>query len=180
MFKRFGQIFWGLALVILDFRINFNRFHFDVLPEFLGYILIAVGCMGLASVARGFSVAGKLSWLLAVSDLIAWVLMGRTGRLLEFFDLVVNCGMIWFLMGGIMELATSRQRPDLCRGAAWRRIAAIVLSCVGVLILIVALAFPAMAGVMVIALAVCRLLLFLLIMLLIWQVRSQLARGESA
>jgi hypothetical protein len=28
MFKRFGQIFWGLLLVILDFNIN----HVDILP----------------------------------------------------------------------------------------------------------------------------------------------------
>jgi hypothetical protein len=31
---RFGQVFWGLLLVILDVNIN----HFDVLPDFVGYV----------------------------------------------------------------------------------------------------------------------------------------------
>jgi hypothetical protein len=179
MFKHFGKIFWGLLLVVLDFTINFNRYHFDALPDFIGYVLIALGCAGLANVARGFTVAAKLSWALAVSDLIAAVLMGRAGRSFEFFDLVVSCGMMWFLLGGVMELAMSKQRSDLSRWAARWRIAYIALSCAGVLILLIAQTVPGMVKAMLITLAVCRLVLFFLILFLIHQVRYQLARGES-
>ena len=44
---RFGQVFWGLLLVILDVTIN----RFDILPDFIGYILVAVGLGGLTGLS---------------------------------------------------------------------------------------------------------------------------------
>src|SRR5215468_10329476 len=71
MFKRFGQIFWGLLLVILDFNID----HVDILPDFIGYILMAVGCGGLVTVSRRFARARVLCWILAVLAVIGYAPM---------------------------------------------------------------------------------------------------------
>ena len=70
MFTRFGQIFWGLLLVILDLRFN----GFDVLPDFIGYILVAIGCGGIVGLSRRFSTAQTLSWILAVLSLVGIVI----------------------------------------------------------------------------------------------------------
>jgi hypothetical protein len=39
MSTSFGYIFWGLILVILDFKIN----GFDLLPDVIGYVLVGIG-----------------------------------------------------------------------------------------------------------------------------------------
>jgi len=103
MAKNFGQIFWGLLLVILDLSIN----HIDLLPDFVGYILVALGCSGLATESRHFGRAAALSWILVVFSLIGYALRRDAAVALGCLDIVIDCAMMWFLLGGIVELATT-------------------------------------------------------------------------
>lgn len=45
-----NNIFWGFILIFLDFNIN----NFDILPDFLGFIIILVGISKLASLSIYF------------------------------------------------------------------------------------------------------------------------------
>lgn len=41
-----NKIFWGVILILLDFNLGINGAGFDILPDFIGYIMIAKGfCM---------------------------------------------------------------------------------------------------------------------------------------
>lgn len=60
----FSRIFWGF-IFFLDFNIN----NFDILPDFIGVLLILSG-LGLLQEANGrFSTARKLAWLLLLLSL---------------------------------------------------------------------------------------------------------------
>lgn len=117
--KRFGQIYWGLVLALFDFQIN----GFDLLPDWLGYILVALGCRGLVGLSSRFQLAGVFAWMLAVSDVLGFVVPDGLSGIHGLARLAVDCAMIWFLLGGIMEFATAKDRPDLSLRASNRRLA---------------------------------------------------------
>jgi hypothetical protein len=124
---RFAQIFWGLLLVLLDFRIN----RVDLFPDFLGYILVAIGCRELANVSRHFATANTFAWVSVGLALLGFLLSRGVAQVFGLVALAVDCAMMWFLLGGIMELALARQRADLAQRASNRRIAYVVIMCLG-------------------------------------------------
>jgi hypothetical protein len=170
-FTRFGQIFWGLLLVVLDVRIN----GFDVLPDFIGYVLVAVGCGGLAGVSRHFSTAHTLSWILAVLSLVAFVLPSDLGSVYGVLHLAVDCAMMWYLLGGVMEFALAKGRPDLCERASNRRLAYVVVMCFATLTGVVAHGSRDAATLMLVVLVICVIPLLVLILHLIYRVKHELA-----
>ena len=176
MFTRFGQIFWGLLLVILDFKIN----HIDILPDFVGYILIAIGCRGLVIASPQFSTASMMSWILVALAFVGFALRGDAASLFRIVDLAAHCAMIWFLLGGVMELATARQRPDLSDRASKRRIAYLALMCLLTLTGFVAEGSRDAATFMAVAGIVCILLLLVLILHLIHRARHELTNDHAA
>lgn len=65
MAKALNKIFWGSLLVFLNFHIN----HFDILPDFLGYIIIFLGLTDLVSYSEHFSKAKSYVLILAAGSL---------------------------------------------------------------------------------------------------------------
>lgn len=122
MATRFIQIFWGLLLVIVDFQVN----GIDILPDFLGYILVALGCRGLTAVSPRFSTASILAWVMAFFAVASYAIEGNSAVLSVLF-VAVDCAMMWSLLGGVMALAEFRQRPDLSQRASTRRIAYVAI-----------------------------------------------------
>jgi hypothetical protein len=173
MFTSFGQIFWGLLLVILDVRIS----RIDILPDFIGYILVAVGCAGLSGASRHFSVASVLSWVLAVLSLVAYALRGSTATGFGFLCLAFDSAMMWFLLGGVMELAAARERLDLSTRAANRRIAYVALMCLAALAGFVAQSSRDAAVIMAVVLVICTLPLLFLILHLIHRAKHELTNA---
>jgi hypothetical protein len=53
----------------------------------------------------------------------------EVGWLLGLVHLGLHCAMMWFLLGGIMDYATARNRPELAEQASTRRMAYILLIC---------------------------------------------------
>lgn len=123
MYGGFSQIFWGLLLVILDLSIN----RIDILPDFIGYIFVALGCGTLASASNRFNIASKLSWLLVILRIFLLFSEGRAPAAMRYTETALDCTMIWFLLGGIMDFSLSKHRADLAVSAARRRIAYVVL-----------------------------------------------------
>jgi hypothetical protein len=175
MFTRFGQIFWGLLLVILDLNIN----RIDLLPDFIGYILIAIGCRGLAGASPHFSTASTMSWILVVLALIGYAVPRDAILLFGLVDLTADCAMMWFLLGGVMELATARQRPDLFERASKRRVAYVALICLATLTSFAVQGSRDAAIFMMIVWVACTLLLLFLILHLIHRAQHELTNDHA-
>ena len=171
MFFSLGQVFWGLLFVILD--ININRF--DFLPDFVGYILVALGCRGLITESTQFSIAGILSWVLAAIDLLGYPMRGSVGPLFGVVSVIVDCAMMWFLLGGVMELTASRERADLSARASNRRMAYVVLMALATLAGFAAQGSRGDALIVALILVACGLVLLVLILHLIHRVRREIA-----
>jgi hypothetical protein len=163
-----GYLFWGLLLVIVQVAIN----GFDLLPDFVGYTLIAVGCGGLLAVSRRFRTARALSIVLVGTALLEIFMRGNLPPAWTLVGLVLNCSMIWFLLGGIMDLTTQHQRSDLAAKAAHRRMAYIVLATLATLGSLLAARLLGGAPILVVLLVVVTLVIVVMILHLIWQVRQ--------
>jgi hypothetical protein len=71
-------------------------------------------------------VASVLSWILTAVALIAlldYMMPHGVATGLELLSVAVECAMMWFLLGGVMELAAARQRVDLSERGSQCRVA---------------------------------------------------------
>jgi hypothetical protein len=172
----FSYIFWGLLFVILDVSIN----GFDLLPDGVGYVLVAIGCGGLVPFSPRFSTARVLSGVLAVLWLVGLLHMPHDAAVV--FGVVVsivNGIMIWMLLGGIMDLAISKNRLDLADRASNRRIAYIVFKIFVVLLGLFAEGLHDFARPLVVITVVAMLIILVMILHLIFVVRSELSCTEQ-
>ena len=171
----FEYVFWGLLLVTVDVRIQ----RFDILPDFLGYLLVLAGCRGLVAASPDFGTAAIFSGLLIPVSLLDFVTPSPAAIALTFVGLLLNCGVIWFLLGGIMSLGASYQRPDLATKADERRRAYIIGAGVAMLGILVGQASPGTGSLLVILAAVVMLVLVVLVLHLIWQMKQLVREGKS-
>jgi hypothetical protein len=175
MIKHIGYIFWGLLLVILDFRLN----QFDVLPDFVGYILVALGCGGLVTASSKFTIARNSCWALLVLSLVELIVTGDLRAILAIIQLAVNCTMMWFLLGGFMDLSLSIGRPDLAGKAGNRRMVYVALTCVASLLGFVAQQTRDISTMAIIVIVVAMVVLVVMILHLIHQIKSVLIENSN-
>lgn len=169
--RRFNQIFWGLILVILDLNIN----NFDLLPDFVGYILVAVGTGGLKAISQKFGIASTLSWVMTCLSLLGLFVSGDHTVALTVIYLAVDCVMIWNLLGGVIAFSEKHNRKDLALRASKRRLAYVVLM---VLVTIIGYAAADTGSVAVAVLLVLTLLVVLIMIIhLLRRVRNEIAMG---
>ena len=124
--RGFRRIFWGLILVVLDLRLDES---IDLLPDFLGFVLVTMGLGLLAPLSGRFRTARVLAAMLIVLSLADFATPTREEgaewfdgwRALEIFVDVVDVAMVWLLCGGIASLARRRGLPDLRYRAQMRR-----------------------------------------------------------
>ena len=166
----FSQLFWGLLLVILDFSIN----GFDLLPDGIGYLIVAAGCGGLSTLSQRFSTARTLCFVLAILWLVGFAIPRDIAALYGLATTLVNCAFIWQLVGGIAEFALDRQRPDLAERAHNRRLAYVVIMIASSLIAIV-MSGSRDAGPLIVVLVVSMLVLMVMILHLIHRAKIELA-----
>lgn len=170
MATQFSKLFWGLLVIILDFSIN----GFDLLPDGLGYLVVAAGCRGLLSLSSRFATARTLCFVLALLWLIGFVIPPDIAMVYRLVRMVVNCAMIWQLLGGIREFAHSRQRQDLAERAVNRRVAYVVIMA-GTSLLGFAMQGSRNASPLVVILVIAMLTLIVMILHLIHRVKIELA-----
>ncbi len=175
MSSRFGQFFWGLLLVVLDFRIN----NFDLLPDLVGYIVIMLGCAGLNGVSANFSKARVLAGILVVLEVIQ--LINPTHSIpFNLFCTVVDVCMIWYLLGGIMDHAMARERLDLRMRASNRRVVYVVLIALLTLLGLAQIENRDFGSVLSVGLVVGVLSVDVMILHLIHRVQLDLSGGSSS
>jgi hypothetical protein len=175
MTTRVAQLFWGLAVVGIDFRLG----RWDVLPDFAGYVLIALGATGLVGWSRHFQTARVLSWILVPVSVSLLVFHGGLGKLLWMFSVALDGGLMWFLLGGVIGFAESRNRPEWMSRASLYRRAYLGLLGAGLVIGWIAPALPNVARVLGSVTFVLMLLMFAVILYLLHQVKGEAASGSQ-
>ena len=102
---------------MLDLNLN----QFDILPDGLGFLIIASGCSGLAVHSPRFNVARQLCFVLLVLWVIGFASLGDMDVLLMLVGTAFNFAMFWNLLGGIAEYSQDRGRLDFAgRAETWR------------------------------------------------------------
>lgn len=174
MTSRFRLVFWGLLFAFLALRIN----NFDILPDVIGYILLAMGCGELARVSYRFTVSQCFCLVLAVLSVLPNWFIGV--RVKEFGWLVdgLQCGLIGFLLGGVMVLAAAGRRPDLVRNAS--RLCAAYVGFSVLHLLLDGISSEPLSEIFIVfsfVISMCVLLSIILILLFIRRLTRELAPG---
>jgi hypothetical protein len=170
MYAQLGFVFWGLLVIILDFDVN----GFDLLPDILGYALVALGCARLVSLSPRFRVAASQCWVLALLWLLGFVVADDVDVLYSVAVTALNCTMMWFLLGGIADTAFAHSRPDLAERARNRRAAYVALMIAAQILPFVIAGRSAIGVPLVVVLVGSTLVLMVLILHLVQRVRVEL------
>ncbi|MBO0588037.1 hypothetical protein [Sporosarcina sp. E16_8] len=114
MAKALNKIFWGSLLVFF----NFHIINFDILPNFLGYIVIYLGLKGLISYSDQFSKAKPYVLVLAAVsipliyqfevNLTEQIEITTNSYILMAIYIVVafvQLGFVYHFMRGLLEIA---------------------------------------------------------------------------
>lgn len=118
-----NKIFWGLLFLFFNFNIN----NLDILPNFVGYLLIAYG-MSEVKESGIFASAQPLAFGAALYAAITWVMdilgssLGWITVLMGMISLVLQLLVTYRIVMGVKELEPIRER-DLGAGSlnkAWQ------------------------------------------------------------
>ncbi|MBS4209566.1 hypothetical protein [Bacillus sp. FJAT-50079] len=115
--KVINRIFWGLMLVLLDINIVF----IDLLPDFIGYLLIASALGELQPFSKAFLKAKVTAFLLAILA-IPYLLVPQINILEEIQPSLgimltntiyhlLHIVFIFYLLHGFIDLAKNRKLP---------------------------------------------------------------------
>ena len=59
-----SKLFWGFFLIFINFSLTFNEIYaFNLLPAFVGYLLLLSGTKELAKESSLFEGSGPFSWV---------------------------------------------------------------------------------------------------------------------
>lgn len=120
------KIFWGFFFVYLNFNLTINGFGLNLIPDFVGYILLYQAAGTLAGESGQFRKLQPFSVAMAIYTGILWVgeLLGITGEtwldmLLDTVALGGSLYISWNVIQAILEIEENRG-ADL-NGRAVRR-----------------------------------------------------------
>ncbi|MET0398408.1 MAG: hypothetical protein ABW277_16540 [Longimicrobiaceae bacterium] len=116
-------IFWGFVLVLVDVRLG----TVDVLPDFAGYGMVAIGAGQLAAEAAAFRTARLVAWAMVAPGLLDAVVPLQAAPLAGIIEALGQAALLWYLLTGIADWTAAEGRPDLAAGARRRRAASVVL-----------------------------------------------------
>lgn len=113
----------GLLLTELDFNLNFKAFSIDVLPDFIGWILLLLGCAKMLSYGNKFRSAWTISAamiiLAGVSAVPAILGMGLLNTVLTVVNVIGSLAAIYFIVKGISDIEDAL-REDLGYLDIWK------------------------------------------------------------
>lgn len=127
----------GILLTHFDFmRDSFGRF--DLLPDFVGYGLIAIGLgswIGLSKQfaifpLKGFAIARLCAWVLIPISIIRWLCPLALLQVFEGTDAGLTAIMIWALLDSVKAYSTRENQPYLVKWSSVYRVAYVGLFCV--------------------------------------------------
>lgn len=172
------KIFWGFLLMFLSFDLDLNGHSLDVLPDFVGYILLLQGMRELEHESDMFKNARPFAVGMTIYTAVLWVGQllavhagnGWITELLEIASTVVALYISWMLIQGVTEMEHSRE-ADLHMADAyqrWKELAGVQVA-VRVLSLLANLANISIILIIVAALAIAALVLNILYLVAWWK-----------
>ena len=169
----FNKIFWGMLFVILDIRISGVDL---ILPDFIGFILIAIALKRMAPVHERFHRALPFAFaliLLSLGDLVPT--QHPMLILLGLAHLACDVILIWHICQGIIDLAEQTRNPELAAAASKRRGLYIALMVVGAFVFVAVQAGAATMTVFIAPLAVFAVVVICLMMGLMRKAAEELS-----
>ena len=131
--RAFKRMFWAF-LFFIDFRIGMNNVHIDVLPDFIGWILIAIALGWILELHSDIKFIRTLVyWLifLSIFDLVEiQIPLKKTGSFtysisplffIGIISVILTIIVIWKLCGVIMDMATAVNNVIIRNQAEFRR-----------------------------------------------------------
>ncbi len=96
----------GLIFVFFYYNLQVGAYTVDLLPDALGYLLIAIGLFRLRGASRAFSRGIVLCAVLAVYGTAMRVLLptGLPGAVLSLAELIAQVLLLYLLVSGVQDL----------------------------------------------------------------------------
>ncbi len=88
-----GKIFAGLIFILIDFTLTINGIKIELIPDVVGFILIAMGAGELGDNKKYFDKVSNVAIVFAICSVIMYML--------EFFGISANLGVIGTILGFI-------------------------------------------------------------------------------
>ena len=114
------KLFWGVFFIYLNFNINFNGHQVNLLPDFVGYILLLLGANEFAGKSAYFGRVKPFAIGMAVYSAAVWLgalfsvsLGGWPDLLLPLAAMAVSLYISRLLIGGVREM---EKQEDDCWG----------------------------------------------------------------
>lgn len=175
----FNKLFWGL-LFMFDFRIN----RIDILPDFIGYILILSGLNILQEESEYFQSAKKYAILLiflSLPSIWGWQIddafRGGLFAFVFFVGIVVTVlyiVLINYICKGISEMALRKENYTLDESANKRWSYFLVVEIASLILLILSILVPQIALFIAIPLLIASLVILILLMNLMKMAQEEL------
>ena len=114
--QSFMRIFWGLLFIVLDINIS----NFDVMPDFIGYILIYSALNSLEQFHPRFRNAKPCAAVMVIVS-AAQMLHINPFFVSTILGIGLDCLMIWHTCNAISEMALARGNLSLSETSTNRR-----------------------------------------------------------
>ncbi|MEM1180170.1 MAG: hypothetical protein AAGM22_17645 [Acidobacteriota bacterium] len=127
----FCRMFWAF-IFFLDFRFGVNRVHIDLLPDFVGWLMMASALTTILDLAPRVEDIRRLAYglsFLSLFDLVEIRMTQSEGlgpwivptTLVSTVSAVLNIVLIWKLCGLIMDMASRLENETMRERAEFRR-----------------------------------------------------------
>ncbi|MEO3945272.1 hypothetical protein [Gorillibacterium sp. CAU 1737] len=121
MQRGFHKFYWGFLFILLSFRIQ----GFDILPDFIGYLLFVMGFNALAEQSEYFTKAKTYNWPLLILSIFtiyqqpqeAGVGTTLIGFVVSLISTVLLLVVVYHLLMGVKDMASRVNRYDLMEHA---------------------------------------------------------------
>lgn len=124
------KLFWGFFFVFFNFHLSINQYTLQLLPDFVGYLLLSQGAKELETENRYFKNIQPFTVGMAVYAAILWAgeLLGLGGSgmshqtltgILALISTAVALYISWVLVQGVLEME-SRRAADLNGGTLYQ------------------------------------------------------------
>ncbi|MEO1209595.1 MAG: hypothetical protein AAFX78_08645 [Cyanobacteria bacterium J06638_20] len=153
--KAFQQMFWAFIFFI-DFRLGFGNIHMDILPDFIGWIVMASALTTIRDLSSTVSALRQFAYLLIVISLFDIVEFripimqsaNFTASISPIFFIsiilaILEIVFIWKLCGLIMAMANAVGSRTIWRQANFRRKLYIAFYLSAFIVVLMLFAFPA-------------------------------------
>ena len=103
MEKYYKRIFWGYLLVILDINLSINGINIDILPDFIGYIMIGKGLYNLSRIEGIFKKGVNASYILSAVEILKIFVVRNVGTASAFIFMIIESTLWLFVIYSICK-----------------------------------------------------------------------------